>query len=144
MVVMVEIQIPESIHPALLVIFGCTSSLVVALMLTSTLNCTLMLVAILRYDCIHREISFTEFWRKRCESDFQLSIKTFGYGVPLFMFTLAQVGWVIFWEHRARTYAASCVSTIALSVMVLWFAHTERKWTDFLLAPDAKLYNPNI
>ena len=143
MVVMVEIQIPDDIHPALLVIFGCTTALVVAMMLIAMLNCTLMLVAILRYDCIGREVAFSEFWRKRCESDFNFAIKAFGCGVPLFMLVLAQIGWVIFWHHPALVYAASLVSTVAVAVMVMWFAQTQRKWTDFLLAPDAKLYNPH-
>ena len=143
MVVMVEVTIPEDIHPALLGIFGCTTASVVALMLIATLNCTLMLVAILRYDCIRREVAFTEFWRKRCESDFNFAIKAFGCGVPLFMGVLAQVGWVVFWNHPARSYTAPLVSSIAIAVMVIWFAHTERKWTDFLLASDAKLFNPH-
>eukprot|EP00586_Coscinodiscus_wailesii_P012501 CAMPEP_0172512604 /NCGR_PEP_ID=MMETSP1066-20121228/245889_1 /TAXON_ID=671091 /ORGANISM="Coscinodiscus wailesii, Strain CCMP2513" /LENGTH=161 /DNA_ID=CAMNT_0013292499 /DNA_START=81 /DNA_END=563 /DNA_ORIENTATION=- len=93
MVVLVEIQIPSDLNPALLTIFGCTAALVVVFMLTALLNCTLMLVAILRYDCVTREVSFKEFWRKRCESDFILSLRAFSFGVPLFISLLAQIGW---------------------------------------------------
>jgi len=142
-VVMVEISIPENLDPWLLTIFGCTSASVVAAMLVAMLNCTLMLVAILRYDCIGREIAFSEFWRKRCESDFNFAIQAFGLGVPLFIGVLAQVGWVVFWNHPRCNVAASLVSTIAIGVLILWFARTQRKWMDFLLASDAKLYNPH-
>lgn len=140
---MVEVVIPDDIHPALLVIFGCTTASVVSLMLIAMLNATFMLVGILRYDCVNREVNFKDFWRKRCDSDWRLALRCFAYGVPLFMCVLAQVGWVIFWDHeKATIYASTLVSVIALCTIVLWFAHTDRKWSGFLLSVDAKLYNP--
>ena len=94
MVVLVEIQIDPRISPYLLAIFGLTTSLVVGTMLIAMLNCTLMLVAILRYNCVTREVPFADFWRMRCEEDFTFSLKAFCLGVPLFMCTLAELGWV--------------------------------------------------
>eukprot|EP00591_Stephanopyxis_turris_P001115 CAMPEP_0195522248 /NCGR_PEP_ID=MMETSP0794_2-20130614/20197_1 /TAXON_ID=515487 /ORGANISM="Stephanopyxis turris, Strain CCMP 815" /LENGTH=201 /DNA_ID=CAMNT_0040651955 /DNA_START=335 /DNA_END=940 /DNA_ORIENTATION=+ len=139
MVVMVEISIPSDLNSVLMIIFAVTNSSVVAIMLIAMLNATWTLVAILRYDCVKREVPFNEFWRKRCESDFIFALKAFSYGVPLFMCVLAQIGWVIFWGHEAWSVASSLVSAIAVCTIVMWFAHTDRKWSEFLMKPDAKL-----
>jgi len=143
MVVLAEINIPVDLDPALLTIFGCSAALVVALMLVSMLSCTLILVAILRYDCVKREVPFQEFWSKRCQSDFNRSFRLFSYGVPVFMFILVLVGWIIFWGHEAWYYASSLISVIGLFTMLVWFSQMDRKWFGFLMAADAKLYNPD-
>lgn len=143
MIVLVEIQIPTSLNPVLLVTFGVTTALAISLMLVAMLNSTYMLVAILRYDCVTRETPFVDFWRKRCESDWQLALRSFGFGVPLFMAVLAQVAWVTFWEHPGRNYAAALVTAIAIITLLFWFVHTDRKWGTFLLSPQAKLSNPS-
>ena len=144
MVVLVEVGIPNDLHPVLAVTFGCTTACVVSLMLIAMLNATYMLVAILRYDCVGREMPFREFWRKRCESDWKFALRAFGYGVPLFMCVLAQVGWVVFWDHdSARVYASTSVTIIAFFTIALWYARTDRKWRHFLLSSEAKLRNPN-
>ena len=96
MVVLVEITIPDDLNPILLVAFGCTTAGVVSLMLTAMLTSTYILVAILRYDCVTREIPFLDFWRRRCEGDWKFALKAFTYGIPLFMMVLAEVGWVSF------------------------------------------------
>lgn len=67
MVVIVEIQIDDDLNPVLLCIFGFTTATVVGCMLVSMLNCTMMLVAILRYNCVLREVPFQDFWKMRCE-----------------------------------------------------------------------------
>ena len=72
MVVIVEVQIDPSLSPVLLTIFGLTVSIVVGTMLIAMLNCTLMLVAILRYNTVLREVPFGDFWRMRCEEDFKV------------------------------------------------------------------------
>lgn len=143
MVVLVEIQIPADLNSALLVTFGVTTALAISLMLVAMLNATYILVAILRYDCVRRETPFVDFWRKRCESDWQLALRSFGFGIPLFMAVLAQIAWVVFWDHPARNYAAALVTSIAIITLILWFAHTDRKWGTFLLSSQAKLSNPN-
>jgi hypothetical protein len=43
---------------------GAEAPLVIALILNRTLNATYMLVAILRYDSLTREVSFDQFWMK--------------------------------------------------------------------------------
>ena len=140
MVVLVEAQIPPDLNPVLLVTFGCTASSVVSLMLISLLNTTYMLVAILRYDTVNREVPFKEFWRKRCESDWKFALRAFGYGVPLFMVLLAQVGWVVFWEHQSASIYASClVSFIAIVTVLIFIARTEKKWSDWLTKSDMTL-----
>ena len=60
MVVMVEASLTPDLHPVLLVLFGATSAATVGLMLMAMLNCTLMLVAILKYDCVNRYVPFHE------------------------------------------------------------------------------------
>ena len=73
-VVLVESQIPENVPVVLLTIFGGTTACVIALMLVSSLYAMYILVAILRYDCVTREVNFDEFWQKRCEPDFKTSL----------------------------------------------------------------------
>ena len=144
MILIVEIQIPENLHPALLVSFGCTTAAVVSLMLTSMLNATFMLVAILRYDCVRREIPFEKFWKSRCESDWKFALKAFVFGVPLFCLVLAQIGWVKLWklDERGWIYASTCITLIALSTIVVYVFHTDRKWRDWLLTSENILMNP--
>mmetsp|Transcript_4546 Transcript_4546/g.6940 ORF Transcript_4546/g.6940 Transcript_4546/m.6940 type:complete len:228 (-) Transcript_4546:523-1206(-) len=144
MVVMVEASIPEDLNEVLLVLYGASASMVVALMLISMLNATFILVAILRYDCVNREVPFAHFWHTRCETDFRLALILFSYGIPLFMFVLALLGWVIFWDHtNASVYASSVVSVIAVGAMTVFYTHIQRKWGDFLINPEVMLYNPD-
>jgi len=146
MVVMVEVSIPEDIPFYLLLSFAISSSLVVVSMLTSMLNATLLLVAILRYDCVERQVSFREFWHVRCESDFQLSLRAFTFGVPVFMATLAQIGWMLFWEveDERAIFASASVTLLGILSVAFWFAHTSRKWTGFLMDGNAVLYNAQV
>ena len=139
MVAFVEINISPNVNGVLLTLFGATVSSVIALMLVSTLNATYMLVAILRYDCVGREVPFNEFWVKRCEGDWQMALRAFSCGIPLFMVVVALVAWVVFWEHNCLYYAASIVTGISVTLAVFWFTSTERKWRDFLLSSQAKI-----
>lgn len=138
MIVMVEIQLPDDIHLVLLVSFGATSALVVGLMLISMLNCTMMLIAILKYDCVQRKPPFGEFWRNRCEDDWQFAYRSFTTGVPMFLCVLAQVGWVLFGKYGPYKYylGASVVTVIAVITGTLWFSHTYSKWGGFLNSLD--------
>mmetsp|Transcript_9550 Transcript_9550/g.14058 ORF Transcript_9550/g.14058 Transcript_9550/m.14058 type:complete len:207 (-) Transcript_9550:54-674(-) len=141
MILIVEIEIPKNLHPAILILFGCTSALVVCLMLVSMLNATFMLVAILRYDTVEREMTFDKFWRTRCENDWKFALRAFVYGIPLFCLVLAQIGWVKLWNYDEQgwIYASSCITAIALSTIMFFLTHTDRKWRDWLLATDNKL-----
>lgn len=71
MVVMIEIQLPKGLHVVQITLFGATSAGVVGLMLVAMLNCTMMLLAILKYDCVRRQPSFESFWATRCEDDWR-------------------------------------------------------------------------
>ena len=62
MVVLVESNIPSDINGILLTVFGACTASVIALMLISSLNATYILVAILRYDCVNRDVPFDDFW----------------------------------------------------------------------------------
>ena len=139
MVALVESNIPPDLDGVLLALFGGITACVVALMLMSTLNATYMLVAILRYDCVKREVPFDEFWRKRCEPDWKFALRTFSYGIPLFMVVVALVAWVSFWGHESLYYSASVVTVIAVAVVAFWFSSTERKWGDFLRMSEARI-----
>ena len=141
MVAFVEINIPESASGILLTVFGATTASVIALMLVSTLNATYMLVAILRYDCVAREVPFDEFWRRRCEPDWKMALRTFSYGIPLFMMVVALVAWIVLAEHDCLYYAASIVTAISVTQAVFWFANTQRKWGDFLMVSHARIIN---
>lgn len=100
-------------------------------------------MAILRYNCITREVPFADFWRMRCEEDFTFSLKAFCMGVPLFMCTLAQIGWVSYYSIPSRNIAASIITGVAVVTLAFWFLHTERKWGDFLMGgSEVQLYDP--
>jgi len=141
MVVLVESTIASGINLALLTVFGGVTASVIALMLISSLNSTYMLVAILRYDCVNRDVPFDEFWRKRCDPDWKLALRAFSYGVPLFMVVVALVPWVTFWDIERYGYvlASGVVTSIAFLVVIFWFISTERKWTGFLLTTEARV-----
>lgn len=139
MVVLVESNIPDDINGVLLTIFGGTTACVIALMLVSSLNATYVLVAILRYDCVNREVPFYEFWRKRCEPDWKLALRAFSYGVPLFMVVVSLVAWMTFWDSNHRYISASVVTAVVLMVTIFWFGSTHRKWTGFLMRPEARV-----
>ena len=109
--------------------YGAVASTTVAIMLISMLKSTYILVAILRYDCVDRDVAFHEFWRLRCAKDFSMALSLFSYGVPLFMLMLGFLGWVVFWEHEeARVYSASIVSLISFITMVFFFIRIQSKW----------------
>lgn len=144
MIVLVESNVDKA-DEILLTIFSSTTALVVALMLVSTLNSTYILVAILRYDCVNRDVPFEEFWRKRCEPDWKLALRAFSYGVPLFMMVVALVPWVTFVSFTSfygttnNLVSGMLVSVIALLSTLFWFTRTARKWTGFLMSSEARL-----
>ena len=139
MVVLVESNVPDDINGILLTFFGGVTALVIALMLISTLNSTYILAAILRYDCVRRDVPFDVFWRKRCEPDWKLALRAFSYGVPLFMVMVALVAWLTFWDTQSFYYAASVVTAIVFVEILFWFSRTERKWSGFLLMSEARV-----
>ena len=139
MVVLVESSIPEAINGVLLTVFGATVAITIALFLVATLNSTYILVAILRYDCVRRDVPFDEFWRKRCEPDWKIALRTFSYGVPSFLLVVSLVAWVTFWEAENFVVSASVVTAISIAVTLFWFGRTDRKWKDFLLMPEARI-----
>ena len=70
----VEINLTQDTNEVLLTLFGAAAVLVIALMFISTLNATYMLVAILRYDYVTREVLFDQFCMKRCELDWNMAL----------------------------------------------------------------------
>eukprot|EP00616_Rhizochromulina_sp_CCMP1243_P003722 CAMPEP_0118965562 /NCGR_PEP_ID=MMETSP1173-20130426/3101_1 /TAXON_ID=1034831 /ORGANISM="Rhizochromulina marina cf, Strain CCMP1243" /LENGTH=262 /DNA_ID=CAMNT_0006914207 /DNA_START=282 /DNA_END=1066 /DNA_ORIENTATION=+ len=145
MIVMVEIQLPDDLHLGLLVIFGGTSAGVVGLMLIAMLSSTMVLIAILKFDCKSvadtassgrppRFQSFEEFWTTLCEDDWQMAYQAFTKGVPLFMCVLAQLGWIIFHGYgvKDRNIAASIVTIVAALTSCWWFTHAVSKWGYFI------------
>jgi len=139
MVVLVESNIPDDIDIVLLTIFGGVTASVIALMLISTLNSTYMLVAILRYDCVNRDVPFDEFWRKRCEPDWKLALRAFSYGVPLFMLDVALVAWCTFWDTSNFWISPLVVTVVSVVVTLFWYLRTERKWIGFLMTSEARV-----
>ena len=111
---------------------GATTAAVVASMLIAMLTSTFLLVAIFKYDCKQRTISFENFWRRRCDEDWQLAFSAFTFGIPLFLVMLAQVGWVVFWSHKYRNIASIFVSSIAFVTLLFWLVSTKYKWGSIL------------
>lgn len=134
-----NIPIPDSLNPVLLCLMGATTAAVVAAMLIAMLSSTFLLVAIFKYDCKKRDISFENFWRRRCDEDWQLAFSAFTYGIPLFLVMLAQVGWVVFWSHGSRNIASIFVTAIAFITLLFWLVSTKYKWGSILKAGHRKL-----
>ena len=97
-----------------------------------------------RYDTVRREIPFLEFWKKRCELDWRLTLRCFSFGVPLFMLNMGLMAWVLFWEHGTARYSGSvCISVIAVVTVLFHILHTNRKWSEWLMISDVKIQNQN-
>jgi len=71
----------QNLNTVQITLFGATSAGVVGLMLLAMLNCTMVLIAILKYDCIRREQTFENFWGRRCEEDWATAYFCFTAGV---------------------------------------------------------------
>jgi hypothetical protein len=94
--------------------------------------------------------------RCRCQDDWKLAFNAFSIGtspslssshlscsgIPLFLAMMAQVGWVVFWDHSSRTFPSACVSAIACITLAFWILHTRYKWANFLkkVREDATLF----
>jgi len=128
MVVLTEITIPPGVEGVLINTFGISCILVVCTMLFAMLNCTLMLVAILKYDCIKRPVEFEKFWRRRCAADWKVSFKAFLFGLMTFSILIAQIGWVAFVAHPSRILAASCLTGISLVSGMVWLHFGMQQW----------------
>jgi hypothetical protein len=122
MVVLVEIYIPPQLHLAQITIFGATSAGVIGCMLIAMLTTSMMLIAILKYDCVNRSPPFEEFWRVRCEEDWQFSYRAFTFGVTLFLLVLAQIGFIVFGQFNPteKFVASTVVAVIAVGTASWW------------------------
>ena len=136
---MVESSIPEDVPAVLQTIFGGITACVIALMLVSCLYATYMLVAILRYDCVVRDVPFDEFWRKRCDPDFKRSLRCFSNGIPLFMIDVALVAWVNYWDTPYHYVMSSVVTLIVLVAAAFFFGSISRKWMSFTLMSNVRI-----
>jgi hypothetical protein len=59
------------------------------------------------------------------------------------MCTLAELGWVVYFDIPSRNIAASIITGVAAVTLGMWFLHTERKWGSFLMGGSgARLYDP--
>jgi len=135
MVVMIEISYPDKIHTAQLVLFGTTGAVAISAMLVSMLHCTMMLIAVLKFNSTQQDPvrMFDKFWNSRCEDDWRSAYRTFTRGIYCFMLLLAQLGWVIFGKyHDVTFYTSSIIITIVAVVTLIWFVvHIGVKWYAF-------------
>lgn len=131
MVVLVEAQVDENAPSWLKAAFGLSAASVIGLMCMAMINCTLILVLILKHDCTRFVDDLTpselllDFWSNRCEDDWQTSFQAFTAGVPAFLVSLALLGWVKFLSSPAT---AVCITVVAVIAIGVWILHTQRKW----------------
>jgi len=123
MVVLVETQINVgSIDPFLLGTWATISALAIAMMLTSTLVCSFLLVIILEYDekqsLIDSKHGFGDFWVRRCERDWEFAFACFTWGIPMFFLSLGLLGFVRFYPDM---FAAASVASVA-GLTLMYFA----------------------
>jgi len=121
--------------------FSCISGLVIGILFFAMVNSTLLLVRVMKYDCVRREEEFGEFWEKKCENDWSLSLNAFYMGVICFMFWLAHLGWVAFSHHPQKEIAASCMTATILVACACWMLYSKGKWGEFILRINAEVVN---
>jgi len=129
MVVLVELSVPEDVHPALLICFAVTTGLVVCLMALTMITTSMMLVYILNYRQITDE-PFKRVWQNVCERDWERSFGCFKAGVPCFLFSLCCLSWIKFSTNTnwADAVAASMVTALSLITMTLWALYVQTKY----------------
>lgn len=131
MVVLVESNVDADVLPQLLMAaFGGVTAIAAGAMLLSMINASLILVAVLNFDCKRSvlesgQFSFVQFWSSRCERDFLFAFKCFGIGVPAFVISLALLGWVKF--HQS-TITAVVITVVAVTVLIIWAVHIGANW----------------
>ena len=115
-VMLVEVSINANVSWILVAFYGTFTSMVIGLNALSMINCTFILVGILKYDCANPTHSIEEFWKLRCEDDWKRSFKAFTLGVPLLFVSLGLLGWIVFYEFLVTSILVSCVSVLTLFI----------------------------
>ena len=130
MVVLVEVELPGTTPFWLLISFALSSAMVVCLMLVAMLNCTMILVCILKFDSVRRDPAFKTFWTIRCENDWLNGYWAFNRGVATFVIMLISLGWIKFeaFSSWSRYVPASCVTLVSVITGLQWYLHTFHKY----------------
>eukprot|EP00455_Lapot_gusevi_P011981 TRINITY_DN15618_c0_g1_i2.p1 TRINITY_DN15618_c0_g1~~TRINITY_DN15618_c0_g1_i2.p1 ORF type:complete len:249 (-),score=43.51 TRINITY_DN15618_c0_g1_i2:25-771(-) len=121
-----QVSIPqdESVDTVVLSFFGTSTAIAIAANLMSLLLTSLILMAILNFDCVKsvkvEEVSFQDFWKSRCEQDWKRAYKIFLWGLIFFIFDIAFCAWVQFRVVWETGLIASIVSAILLLFIFLW------------------------
>ena len=93
MVVLVEAAIPATTPQGLVVAFGTVTALVVTMMLSSMVGCSILMAGLLsRQSAFADRKAFIHFWVNRCDDKWKRSFRTFMFGIPLFLIDLCLLG----------------------------------------------------
>jgi calcium release-activated calcium channel protein 1 len=140
MVVLVELNYSPDCPTLLLAFYGLFASATVALNVMAMMSCVLMLVGVLKYDCVRRRQPFRTYWSLHCEAEWSRAFKCFNFGIPTFLMTICVTGWVKFDSYRSSQggefvdfLAPSLVSLVAVFTLVFWL-YESNKWSRFLSA----------
>ena len=71
----------------------------------------------------------------RCEKDWQLSFRLFRWGIPLFLCSLAFLGWVRF---SFFTPIPIAMSVVAVFAFIIWVVYMSPKWGRIKLKHSAE------
>mmetsp|Transcript_9788 Transcript_9788/g.13747 ORF Transcript_9788/g.13747 Transcript_9788/m.13747 type:complete len:176 (+) Transcript_9788:84-611(+) len=91
---MCEVNIPSTISGILLIAFGTTTAIAVALPISSMLSSCMVLVAVIKFDPKsppHGCSDFMQFWTLHCEADWRFSFRCFNLSIGTFLILLGQV-----------------------------------------------------
>eukprot|EP00941_MAST-03F_sp_MAST-3F-sp1_P002778 g2778.t1 len=140
MVVLVELNYAVDCPDLLLALYGLFSACTVCLNVVSMVSCVLMLVGVLKYDCVRRRQPFRTYWALHCEQEWHRAFFCFNWGIPCFLMTICVTGWVKFDSYRIADGGSFvsflppvCISVVSAVTTAYWFFEYN-KWGKFLSA----------
>lgn len=140
MVVLVELNYADDCPELLLAFYGFFASLTVCLNVVSMISCVMMLVGVLKYDCVRRRQPFRTYWSLHCEAEWKRAFTCFNWGIPSFLWTICITGWVKFDSYRSSRggtfvdFMAPSMITIVSMLTLLYWIYESNKWSKFLSA----------
>eukprot|EP01041_Mallomonas_annulata_P000601 gene601-1160_t len=131
--VLCNVKVPEYPSTSILDIsYGIISSAACACSILGVLSGTFLLLGIYRYNYSNRNIEFQTIWKRRCQNDWKIVLRTFSWGIPLFLLMMALVGWVAFSGLPGHIPSAICITIVSMTTLIFAWNTSWRKWNDFL------------
>lgn len=138
MVVLVELNYAPDCPDILLAFYGLFATTTVCLNVVSMVSCVLMLVGVLKYDCVRRRQPFRTYWSLHCEGEWRRAFHCFNWGIPSFLMTICVTGWVKFDSYRINGAFITFLPPVFISMVsictIIYWLFEYNKWGKFLSA----------